>query len=61
MRVFFAVLVLAAFMPSTVKAREPAVHLAQMARDVTDAVRKQRAARGNRPRPDHRPDQETKR
>jgi hypothetical protein len=46
MRALLATLVLAcAPIPSRVGAHEGAIHLAQMARDVTDAVRKQRAER----------------
>jgi hypothetical protein len=62
MRRLLATLALAgALIPSTVSTGEPALHVAQMARDVTDAVRKQRAERRTRSRRDHQPDQETKR
>jgi len=62
MRVFVATLALAcAPHPVTADARAPGVHVAQMARDVTDAVRKQRAERRARARHHHQPDQETKR
>jgi len=46
MRVLLATLTLASgFLTSTVENNQGHVHVAQMARDVTDAVRKQRAQR----------------
>jgi len=61
MRVLLATLALAVSLrPSVTNAAEPAVQVAQMARDVTDAVRKQRAERRAPPRQDHQP-RETKR
>jgi hypothetical protein len=54
MRAFLAALALAGgLIPSAVGDREGAIHLAQMARDVTDAVRKQRAERRARSHQDH--------
>ena len=62
MRAFFAALALAGgLITSAVQARDGATHLAQMARDVTDAVRKQRAERRTRPSQDQRSLKETKR
>lgn len=62
MRALLAALALAGgLIPSTIGAGEPAFHVAQMARDVTDAVRKQRAERRARVRQDHQSDRETKR
>jgi hypothetical protein len=54
MRAFLAALALAgALFPFTAAhASEPLVQLAQMARDVTDAVRKQREEQRERSRPD---------
>jgi hypothetical protein len=52
MRIILAALAFAGgVIPSTGTMRAPAIHVAQMARDVTDAVRKQRAERRNRPHP----------
>ena len=51
MRTFLAALALAcALFPRSVPAADATVRVAQMARDVTDAVRKQRAQQGVRPR-----------
>jgi hypothetical protein len=50
MRRFLAALAFAvALAPSVASRRDPGVHVAQMARDVTDAVRKQRAERRAHP------------
>ena len=49
MRAFLAALAVAGILaPSAINASEPAVRIAQMARDVTDAVRKQRAEQRER-------------
>jgi hypothetical protein len=62
MRTFLAALALAGgLIISAGHAREGAIHLAQMARDVTDAVRKQRAERRARPQQNQRSTEETKR
>jgi hypothetical protein len=54
MRTLLATLALAtSVVPPITNAGEPAVRVAQMARDVTDAVRKQRAERHLRPRHGH--------
>jgi hypothetical protein len=62
MRAFLAVLALAGVLiPSAINAREPAIHIAQMARDVTDAVRKQRAERRARSQQSQQSNERTKR
>jgi len=62
MRVLLAALALAgASIPTAVHAREGAIQLAQMARDVTDAVRKQRAERRARSDEDRQSTERTKR
>jgi hypothetical protein len=61
MRAVLAMLALASLTLPSGNAGEPAIHIAQMARDVTDAVRKQRAERRARPHPDQQTKEETKR
>jgi len=62
MRLFLAALALASILiPSPINATERGVRIAQMARDVSDAVRKQRAERRARSRENHRMHEETKR
>lgn len=63
MRAFLAALALAgALIPFTAaQASEPLVQLAQMARDVTDAVRKQRNEQRERLRTNERTKRESKR
>ncbi len=46
---------------TSAQASEPVIHLAQMSRDVTDAVRKQRNQQRTRPRTDNRTTCEGKR
>ncbi|MGB9365600.1 MAG: hypothetical protein WCE79_06275 [Xanthobacteraceae bacterium] len=62
MRIVLATLALAGGpVPLDINTFEPAVHVAQMARGVTDAVRKQRAERLARPHPNRRSSGETSR
>jgi hypothetical protein len=62
MRAFLAALALAGnATPSTLPHVGPPLQVAQMARDVTDAVRKQRAERCAPHRQNHQGDRETKR
>lgn len=52
MRAFLAALALACAFLSPTRASEPGIRVAQMARDVTDAVRKQRDEQRERSRAD---------
>jgi len=62
MRVIIATLALVSGIASSIiNPPEPALHIAQMARDVTDAVRKQRTERRARPRRNVRSSDETRR
>ena len=63
MRAVLAALAIAgALIPFTsAQASEPGIHLAQMSRDVTDAVRKQRNQPRTRPHTDNRTTREHKR
>lgn len=62
MRIVLATLALAGGpAPLEINPFEPAVHIAQMARDVTDAVRKQRAERRARQHSNHRSSGESRR
>ncbi len=62
MRTFVAALALAcALLPPSARAAEATVRIAQMTRDVTDAVRKQRDQQRERSRADERTKREGKR
>jgi len=60
MRALLAALALG-LMPAPIDARGAAIQVAQMARDVTDAVRKQRAERRVRSRQNHQSTEGTRR